>query len=115
MSDPTACPRWQDLTSRELSSLPSETVAVMVVGAIEQHGTHLPLSTDLDIGEGLLEEALTHLPEPFPLVILPPMVVGASDEHLSFPGPSACHRNWPLPPWRPMATPWRGPAYSGWC
>ncbi|MDZ7852131.1 MAG: creatininase family protein [Halomonas sp.] len=86
MSDPTACPRWQDLTSRELSSLPSETVAVMVVGAIEQHGTHLPLSTDLDIGEGLLEEALTHLPEPFPLVILPPMVVGASDEHLSFPG-----------------------------
>ncbi|MGM0982253.1 MAG: creatininase family protein [Pseudomonadota bacterium] len=86
MSEPSACPRWQDLTSRELSSLPSETVAVMVVGAIEQHGAHLPLSTDLDIGEGLLEEALTHLPETLPLVILPPMAVGASDEHLSFPG-----------------------------
>ncbi|MGM0986964.1 MAG: creatininase family protein [Pseudomonadota bacterium] len=86
MSEPTACARWQDLTSRDLSSLPSETVAVMVVGAIEQHGTHLPLSTDLDIGEGLLAEALTQLPEDFPLVILPPMAVGASDEHLGFPG-----------------------------
>ncbi|SEL82778.1 creatininase family protein [Halomonas daqiaonensis] len=86
MSDPTACTRWQDLTSRQLSSLPRNSVAVMVVGAIEQHGAHLPLSTDLDIGEGLLAEALTKLPERFPLVILPPMAVGASDEHLSFPG-----------------------------
>lgn len=86
MSDHFPCPRWLDLTSREISFLQSSAVAVMVVGAIEQHGAHLPLSTDLDIGEGLLEEALTHLPVRFPLVILPPMAVGASDEHLSFPG-----------------------------
>lgn len=86
MSDRSPCSRWQDLTSLEVSTLPRTTVAVMVAGAIEQHGAHLPLSTDLDIGEGLLQEALTHLPERFPLVILPPMAVGASDEHLSFPG-----------------------------
>ncbi len=79
-------PRWQDLTSRELSALPSESVAVMVLGAIEQHGAHLPLSTDLEVGKGLLTAAQGHLPSGFPLVILPPMAIGASDEHLSFPG-----------------------------
>ncbi|MFC2992471.1 creatininase family protein [Halomonas tibetensis] len=83
---PPAFPRWQDLTSRELAALPKESVAVMVLGAIEQHGAHLPLSTDLDIGEGLLTAALEALPAGFPLVQLPPMAVGASDEHLSFPG-----------------------------
>ncbi|MBS9404544.1 creatininase family protein [Halomonas sp. TRM85114] len=83
---PLRFPRWQDLTSRELSSLPSQSVVVMVVGAIEQHGAHLPLSTDLDIGEGLLAAAQGHLPAGFPLVVLPPMAIGASDEHLSFPG-----------------------------
>lgn len=83
---PPAFPRWQDLTSRELAALPKESVAVMVLGAIEQHGAHLPLSTDLDIGEGLLTAALEVLPAGFPLVQLPPMAVGASDEHLSFPG-----------------------------
>ncbi|MFO8044256.1 MAG: creatininase family protein [Halomonas sp.] len=81
-----AFPRWQDLTSRELATLPKESVAVMVLGAIEQHGAHLPLSTDLDIGEGLLGAALEHLPAGFPLVQLPPIAVGVSDEHLSFPG-----------------------------
>ncbi|MCA1768860.1 MAG: creatininase family protein [Halomonas sp.] len=83
---PPAFPRWQDMTTPELAALPKESVAVMVLGAIEQHGAHLPLSTDLDIGEGLLAAALTHLPTGFPLVQLPPMAVGASDEHLSFPG-----------------------------
>lgn len=83
---PPQFPRWQDLTSRELSALPSESVAVMVLGAIEQHGAHLPLSTDLDIGEGLLTAATGYLPSGFPLIVLPPMAIGASDEHLSFPG-----------------------------
>ncbi|GGX92112.1 creatininase [Litchfieldella qijiaojingensis] len=79
-------PRWQDLTSQDIAALPDDGIAVMVLGAIEQHGDHLPLSTDLDIGEGLLEAALEHLPDDFPLVKLPSMMVGASDEHLSFPG-----------------------------
>ncbi|GHE20212.1 creatininase family protein [Halomonas urumqiensis] len=86
MTAPPPFPHWQSLTSHELAALPRESVAVMVLGAIEQHGAHLPLSTDLDIGQGLLDAALLELPERFPLVILPPMAVGASDEHLNFPG-----------------------------
>ena len=83
---PPVFPRWQDLTTPELAALPKESVAVMALGAIEQHGAHLPLSTDLDIGEGLLAAALAQLPAGFPLVQLPSLAVGASDEHLRFPG-----------------------------
>ena len=83
---PKDFPRWQDLTPPELAELPEASVAVMVLGAIEQHGAHLPLSTDLDIGEGLLAAALARLQAGFPLVQLPTLAVGASDEHLSFPG-----------------------------
>ncbi|WP_163575047.1 creatininase family protein [Halomonas faecis] len=82
----TRFPRWQDLTSRELACLDPDSVAVAVVGAIEQHGAHLPLATDLDIGEGLLDAALERLPDDLPLVMLPSLAVGTSDEHLSFSG-----------------------------
>lgn len=79
--------RWQDLTSVELGeALGADSVAVLLLAAIEQHGAHLPLSTDLDIGEGLLAAAVATLPEDFPLLALPPMAVAASSEHAGFPG-----------------------------
>ncbi|MCG5496137.1 creatininase family protein [Ectothiorhodospira variabilis] len=79
--------RWQDLTAPELASrMGPETVAVMVLGAVEQHGPHLPLSTDLDIGLGLLTEARRHLPADFPLLVMPPLALGSSEEHGGFPG-----------------------------
>ncbi len=78
---------WQDLTSRELAAqVNAESVAVLPMAAIEQHGGHLPLSTDLDIGQGLLDAARERLPDGFPLLVLPALAVGASDEHTAFPG-----------------------------
>jgi creatinine amidohydrolase len=61
-------------------------VAILPVAAIEQHGPHLPLSTDLEIGMGLLASAFRHLPEDFPAWVLPPQAVGSSEEHRRFPG-----------------------------
>ncbi|WP_052384039.1 creatininase family protein [Litchfieldella xinjiangensis] len=79
--------RWQDLTAPELArQVGPDSVAVMVLGAIEQHGEHLPLSTDLDIGEGLLDAALSYLEDDAPLWVLPPLAIGASPEHTSFAG-----------------------------
>ena len=78
---------WQSMTTTEAQRLGvSDPVVILPVAAIEQHGPHLPLSTDLDIGVGLLESAFQHLPSDFPAWVLPPQAIGSSAEHLSFPG-----------------------------
>lgn len=80
-------PRWESLTTLEIAELViRDPVAVLPLAAIEQHGPHLPLSTDLDIGMGLLARALRRLPEDFPAVVLPAQAVGVSAEHTSFSG-----------------------------
>lgn len=81
--------RWQDMTSPEIRALaPRDPVVVLPLAAIEQHGPHLPLSTDLDIGLGLLDAAAEHLPEGEgpSAVVLPPLAIATSMEHTAFPG-----------------------------
>src|SRR5688572_21911143 len=63
-----------------------DPVVVLPLAATEQHGPHLPSSTDVDIGTGLLAEAFRHLPEGAEVWALPPVAVGASEEHTRFPG-----------------------------
>ncbi len=78
---------WQDLTTVEAAALAAhDPVVVLPVAAIEQHGPHLPLSTDLSIGLGLLAEAFRRLPPDLPVLALPPQAVGASAEHRTFAG-----------------------------
>lgn len=61
-------------------------MAILPLAATEQHGPHLPLSTDLDIGMGLLAEALRQLPGDLEVTTLAPVRIGASQEHARFPG-----------------------------
>ncbi|XKH60924.1 creatininase family protein [Halomonas sediminis] len=81
---------WHDLSGPELAACAErDPVAVLVLGAIEQHGAHLPLSTDLDIGLGLQEAMLQALASRHAtpdVLCLPALAVGASDEHISFSG-----------------------------
>jgi len=78
---------WQHLTSPELAErVRPEAVAVLALGAIEQHGPHLPLSTDLDIACGLQAAALARLDARLEVFVLPPLCLGASDEHAGFAG-----------------------------
>ena len=79
--------QWHAMTTAEVERLVDlDPVAVLPVAAIEQHGPHLPLSTDLDIGLGLLAAAFHQLDGDFPAVALPPIAVGASREHARFAG-----------------------------
>ena len=85
MSDPIRY--WQTLTTTTATALVArDPVVILPLAAIEQHGPHLPLSTDLDIGLGLLREAFRHLPDDLPAWVLPPQTTGASREHVRFTG-----------------------------
>lgn len=75
------------MTTLEAGGLAAaDPVAILPLAAIEQHGPHLPLSTDLEIGMGILAAAFRRLPQGFPAWALPPQAVGSSPEHLRFPG-----------------------------
>lgn len=77
---------WQDLTTEEFPDrIGDHTVALLPVAAIEQHGPHLPLSTDLIIGDGILNEAFAAAIDA-DVLILPTVTVGLSIEHSAFPG-----------------------------
>jgi len=79
--------RWGDLTTAEFGSLdPERTVALLPIAATEQHGPHLPLSTDADIAEGLIAAALDRLGDGLDLLVLPMLAVGLSPEHADFAG-----------------------------
>jgi creatinine amidohydrolase len=78
---------WGDWPAPELSGLDPETViAVLPVAAIEQHGPHLPLSTDATIMQGMLETAIPLVPADLDIRILPVQAVGKSNEHIRAPG-----------------------------
>ncbi|NNF12975.1 MAG: creatininase family protein [Gemmatimonadetes bacterium] len=79
--------RWDELTTVELDDQARRgAVAVVPLAAIEQHGPHLPLSTDRIIGEGVVEEACSEAASDVPLLILPTLAMGTSPEHAAFGG-----------------------------
>ena len=77
---------WPDLSWPEFRNLGPETVAILPVAAIEQHGPHLPLSVDACINRHLLAHALDLAPPSLSVVALPMQEVGASPEHADYPG-----------------------------
>jgi creatinine amidohydrolase len=78
---------WADLTSAEFPRLdPAKTVAVLPVGATEQHGPHLPLRVDQALVDSMLAAALPQVPGEVPVLVLPTQAVGYSPEHERFPG-----------------------------
>src|ERR1700751_2902169 len=58
-------------------------VLVLPVGALEQHGAHLPLDTDTRIAVAVAERACTGRGG---VGLAPAIAIGASGEHADFPG-----------------------------
>ena len=78
---------WVDLSTDDFRRLDmGSIIAVLPVAAIEQHGPHLPVSTDTSIMMGMLETVIARLPDDLDIRILPVQAVGKSNEHLHAPG-----------------------------
>ncbi|ACP26664.1 creatinine amidohydrolase [Sinorhizobium fredii NGR234] len=79
-------PRW-GLNPADLA--PAERrdwIAVLPLGAHEQHGPHLPFETDRLIAEGIVDRVIARLPHDLPATFLPAEPIGYSIEHMDVAG-----------------------------
>jgi creatinine amidohydrolase len=76
-----------DLTSGEISKrLTAGSILCLPLGAIEQHGAHLPLNTDVVVAEELTRAIVARLGDELDLWQLPTFSIGLSREHDWAPG-----------------------------
>jgi creatinine amidohydrolase len=72
------------LTSAHAAALPDDAIGLIALGAIEQHGPHLPLGTDMLLAQELARRVAESSSRPF--VIAPVPGASLSQHHLSFAG-----------------------------
>ena len=78
---------YSEMTAGELSAARENGwIAVLPLGATEQHGPHLPFETDTIIAEGVAARVIEHAPATLPFTVLPAEPVGYSIEHMDVPG-----------------------------
>lgn len=84
MTTTSADPRHRlvELTRAEVSRRAPDAVAVVPVGACEQHGPHLPLGTDLMVVEHIADEVARRLEGELDVVVAPAAAVGFSPHHV---------------------------------
>ena len=77
---------WAELNVSEFKQLPETTIAVLPLGATEQHGPHLPLSVDTDLTDAVTRRALQCLTRGQHVLVLPTLTITKSNEHSRRPG-----------------------------
>jgi len=75
-----AAMHWPEIASRIEQGV---RTIIVPLGSTEQHGPHLPLSTDTLVTEAIVERLASHFA---PVFIGPTLNVGSSDHHLAFAG-----------------------------
>ncbi|MEV1171723.1 creatininase family protein [Nonomuraea sp. NPDC049784] len=76
--------RWTELGRERLTEMLPDSLVVLPVGAVEQHGPHLPTWTDALLVTTVVERALQATSAR--TVLAPTVMTGASDHHLPFGG-----------------------------
>jgi creatinine amidohydrolase len=78
---------WAEMTWEDFADAdPASWIAVLPVAAVEQHGPHLPLGTDVFIVQAYLARAQNLLPDALKATFLPLQAIGTSQEHRAFAG-----------------------------
>ena len=87
MTSPTPPRDWTEIHWPDIAAAAaSRWIAVLPLAATEQHGPHLPVGTDVMIGEAYLARVRELLPATLPATFLPLQPVGISTEHIDYPG-----------------------------
>ena len=74
--------RFADLRAPQLAEkITGRSIIVQPLGAIEQHGPHLPYNTDLLIAERVAAEAVERVGAQLDVWLLPPLAYTKSNEH----------------------------------
>jgi creatinine amidohydrolase len=76
--------RWAELNSRQIANLSRETICLFPIGAIEQHGPHLPVATDRIIAEAIAERLDAACDDK--LLVMPTLSITCSEHHMAFAG-----------------------------
>jgi creatinine amidohydrolase len=76
--------KLQDMTWPEVDAISREVVVLIPTGSLEQHGPHLPLSTDTLLVTAVAEAVEQRLGEA--VLLTPTLWLGASAHHLPFAG-----------------------------
>lgn len=78
---------WNELTTEDFKTLDADrTIAILPVAATEQHGPHLPVSTDTAINAGMISVLREMIPDDLTVLVLPIQEIGRSLEHIARPG-----------------------------
>lgn len=78
---------WNEMTRDDIGQIAPQATAVIPVGAIEQHGPHLPVMTDAFLIEAIARQSVAKLASAAAQVVLAPcMPFGFSHHHLIYPG-----------------------------
>lgn len=80
--DPPASRRLDELRAPQLARLLTDrSILVQPLGAVEQHGPHLPFNTDLLIAERVATAAVERAATEHDVWLLPPLAYTKSNEH----------------------------------
>jgi creatinine amidohydrolase len=78
--------KWRELSWTDFRDMEKEnTVVILPIGSMEQHGPYLPVATDAMCGERWAEAACEKL-EDVNTVLMPIIWCSKSNEHIDFPG-----------------------------
>lgn len=83
---PDAVPLLHEMTRAQLNALAPIALAVIPIGATEQHGPHLPVGTDFLCAERIARDAARQAQAEIPIVVTPTLPFGSSHHHLPFGG-----------------------------
>jgi creatinine amidohydrolase len=80
--------RFAELTWPEIEAARDEgAITIVPLGAVEQHGPHLPVETDYRLATTVAERAAAAASEQgTPTLVTPPLWTGYSPHHMDFPG-----------------------------